>query len=295
MDEESEINEIKSFESEETSEEDDVLDNESYDILNESSSCDEEEEENDAMQVDEERLNKKVIEGLRLLHLKSVYNFTEAAYNDIIKLFANKNLSLYKGKKILEEFTGLISTFYDMCENSCICYTDTYENYQNCPLCESSRYDSNNKSKKVMPYLSIKERLKIQYNNEARAKELLYQSECINNDENNDFKDIFDGNIYKELLERNLFNDKRDVAFTVSCDGYQIFKQRTDDCWAFLIINNNLDPLIRVKKKKLLIFFLLLGQKQPKDINTFLRPFINEIKELEGKYFYIMYIIDKHI
>ena len=75
-----------------------------------------------------------------------------------------------------------------------------------------------------MPYLFIKERLKIQYNNKARAKELLYRSECINDDENNDFKDIFDGNIYKKLLERNLFNDKRDVAFTVSCDRYQIFK-----------------------------------------------------------------------
>ena len=46
---ESEINEIKLFESEETSEEDDVLDNESYDIFNKSSSCDKEEEENDAM------------------------------------------------------------------------------------------------------------------------------------------------------------------------------------------------------------------------------------------------------
>src|SRR6266540_2551583 len=111
---ESEINEIKLFESKETSEEDDVLDNESYNILNESSSCDEEEEENDAMQVDKERLNKKVIEGLRLLHLKLVYNFTETAYNDIIKLFANENLSLYKVKKILEEFTGLVLTFYDM-------------------------------------------------------------------------------------------------------------------------------------------------------------------------------------
>src|SRR6266540_2652112 len=232
----SEINEIKSFKSEETSEKDDVLDNESYDILNESSSCDEKEEENDAMQVDEERLNKKIIEGLRLLHLKSVYNFTKAAYNDIIKLFANENLSLYKVKKILEEFTGFVPTFYDMCENSCICY-----------------------------------------------------------DENNDFKDIFDGNIYKELLERNLFNDKKDVAFTVSCDGYQIFKQRIDDCWAFLIINNNLDFLIRVKKENLLIPFLIPELKQPKDINTFLRPFINEMKELEGKYFYIMYIIDKYI
>src|SRR6266498_1528672 len=109
-------------------------------------------------------------------------------------------------------------------------YIRSKKNYQSCPLCESSRYDSNNKSKKVMSYLSIKERLKIQYNNEARAKELLYQSECINDDENNDFKNIFDSNIYKELLKRNLFNDKRDIAFTVSCDEYQIFKQRTDNC-----------------------------------------------------------------
>ena len=44
------------------------------------------------MQIDEERLNKEVIEDLRLLYLKSLYNFTEAAYNNIIKLFANKNI-----------------------------------------------------------------------------------------------------------------------------------------------------------------------------------------------------------
>ena len=98
------------------------------------------------MQIDEEKLNKKIIKGLRLLYLKLIYNFTKTAYNDIIKLFANKNLNLYKVKKILEEFTELVPTFYDMCKNSCICYTDTYENYQSCPLCKSSRYDSNNKS-----------------------------------------------------------------------------------------------------------------------------------------------------
>src|SRR6266542_1408565 len=150
---ESKIKEIKLIESEETSEKDDVLDNESYDILNESSSYDEKEEENDAMQVDEERLNKKVIKVLKLLHLKSVYNFTEAVYNDIIKLFANENLSLYKVKKILEEFTGLVSTFYDMCENSCICYIDNYENYQSCLLCKSSRYDLNNRKRSCPIFL----------------------------------------------------------------------------------------------------------------------------------------------
>jgi len=109
--------------------EDDILDNESYNIFNESSNCNKEEEKNDTMQVDEERLNKKIIKDLRLLHLKLLYNFIEAAYNDIIKLFVNKNLNLYKIKKILEEFIGLILTFYNMCKNSYIYYTDTYENY----------------------------------------------------------------------------------------------------------------------------------------------------------------------
>src|SRR6266511_1446501 len=288
---ESEINEIEYLSaSKEISEDDNFLDNKNYNIFNENNSEEDNDNDNDddnnnnIMQIDEERLNKEIIEGLRLLHLKSLYNFTKAAYNDIIKLFANKNINLYKVKKILEEFTELVPTFYNICENSCICYIDVYESYQNCPLCNSSRYNSNNKPKKVMPYLSIKKMLKIQYNNKVRAKELLYRYEYITNKEldDNDLDDIFDRNIYKELLKRNLFKNNRDIAFTISYDGYQIFKQKTDDCWAFLIINNNLNPLIRVKKENLLIPFLIPGPKQPKDFNTFLQPFI---KELEGKYF----------
>src|SRR6266508_2612991 len=158
----SEINEIEYLSASK-----EILEDEDYNIFNENNSEEDNDDDNDnndnndIMQIDEERLNKEVIEGLRLLHLKSLYNFTEAAYNDIIKLFANKNISLYKVKKILEEFTGFVLTFYDICKNSCICYIDVYESYQNCPLCNSSRYDSNNKPKKVMPYLSIKEMLKI--------------------------------------------------------------------------------------------------------------------------------------
>ena len=100
---ESEINEIEYlFASKKISEDNDFLDNEDYNIFNENNSEEDnnndndDNDDNDIMQIDEERLNKKVIEGFRLLHLKLLYNFTEAAYNDIIKLFANKNISLYK-------------------------------------------------------------------------------------------------------------------------------------------------------------------------------------------------------
>src|SRR6266498_1952193 len=145
-------------------------------------------------------------------------------------------------KKYLKDITNLIPVFYDMCENSCICYTGQYEFYQNCPICNSTRFDTKGKAKKIMPYLSIKNRLQIQ------------------------------------------FNDEKDIAFTASCDGYQIFRQKTDDCWLFLMINNNLDPSLRVKKENLMIPFLIPGPNQPKDFNTFLQPFVNEMKELESKY-----------
>jgi len=248
-----------------------------------------EEEDDDAMQIDNrpDSPSKKLIEGLKLLYLKSLYNFTESAYDDIIKIFTIENVSLYKVKTHLKNITGLVPIFYDMCENSCICYTEDYESDQVCPYCSSTRFDAKGKAKKVMPYLSIKDRLKIQFKDENRAKELLYRHEYITNKEQNDddddLDDIFDGSIYKELMEENLFIDKRDIAFTASCDGYQIFRQKTDDCWLFLMINNNLDPSLRVKKENLLIPFLIPGPNQPKDFNTFLRPFIDEMKELESK------------
>lgn len=238
------------------------------------------------MQIEDHNIiSEEVIEGLKLLYLKSLFNFSEVAYYGINEAYVKKDLSLYKVKKSLERITGLVPIFYDMCENSCICYTGIYESFQSCPLCESSRYDSTNKPKKVMPYLSIKKRLEIQYNNKVRAEELLYRHQYINNKDidSEDLEDIFDGKIYKELLEINLFNDKRDIAFTVSCDGFQLFKQKTDDCWAFLLINNNLDPLIRVKKENLIIPFLIPGPTSPKDLNSFLRPFVDEMKELESE------------
>ena len=116
------------FTSDEISEEDnedynidETDDEENNDNYNEDE--DEDEDINNMMQVDiEEGLSKEIIEGLKLLNLKSLYNFTKAAYNDIIKLFANKNISLYKIKKRLEEITGLVPKFYDMCENSCMLY-----------------------------------------------------------------------------------------------------------------------------------------------------------------------------
>jgi hypothetical protein len=137
-----------------------------------------------------------------------------------------------------------------------------------------------------MAYFSIKDRLRIQYQDPKRSQELRYRA---NYTCNGNIKDIFDGLRYQKLLSSNFFQDERDVALTGSVDGYQIFRQKTDDCWVVLMINANLCPEKRVKKDNLLVTAIIPGPKEPKNFNSFMHPIVCELKELEGIIIYFNY------
>ena len=83
-------------------------------------------------------------------------------------------------------------------------------------------------------------------------------------------------------MDNNFFTDKRDIALSGSCDGFQIFKKKSDNCWIILFLNNNLNPYIRVKKENLLITMIIPGPQSLKDFNSFLFPLVSELQELEG-------------
>ena len=95
---------------------------------------------------------------------------------------------------------------------------------------------------------------------------------------------LFDGIQYKYLLQKGYFQDDHDIALLGSVDGYQIFKQKCDDCQIVLFINANLPPEQRVKKENLLITSIIPGPKSPKDFNSFMRPIVEELCLLKGNY-----------
>ena len=101
-----------------------------------------------------------------------------------------------------------------------------------------------------MAFFPLKDRFLIQYQDLNRSQALQYRYnytssvEYINEE---GYGDIFDGKRYKELFDDGFSPDYRDIALTASIDGYQIFKQKTDDCWIVLFINANLKPQERVK------------------------------------------------
>ncbi|PKC53774.1 hypothetical protein RhiirA1_543090 [Rhizophagus irregularis] len=123
---------------------------------------------------------------------------------------------------------------YDTCKNSCIAFTSLYENLTTCPICNENRFDDNSKPVNTTFFFSLKERLIIQYKDKERAEELQYrntyfQTKGENGENEKMYADIFDGMLYQDLLQRNYFKDERDIALSGSCDGYQIFEQKTDD------------------------------------------------------------------
>jgi len=92
--------------------------------------------------------------------------------------------------------------------------------------------------------------------------------------------------LFKELCNKGFFLDERNIALSASCDSFQLFKQKTDDCWAVLFINNNFHPSLCVKKENLLITMIISGPNSPKDFNSFLFSLVSELQVLEGKFFF---------
>jgi hypothetical protein len=225
-----------------------------------------------------------MILALRLLDLKRKHNFTDNAFTDILNLIggdSNEGPTLYLAKKKLDELVDDIKLNHvDMCKNSCCAFTGIYVNDLTCQFCHSERYNSSKKSQKTAIYIPLINRFRIQYADQERALKLRYRNQREYSD---GFDDIFDGELYKELVEDGLFSDERDIALIGTTDGYQIFRQKTDSCWIVMFINANLSSTIRVKKENLLISAIIPGPNQPKDFNSFLWPIIDELKILQGK------------
>ncbi|CAB5393671.1 unnamed protein product [Rhizophagus irregularis] len=59
-------------------------------------------------------ISDELLEGLRLLYVKSNFNFSEAAFNNIYKAFNRNKMSLNKIKKILGSIVGIEPKIYDM-------------------------------------------------------------------------------------------------------------------------------------------------------------------------------------
>lgn len=213
---------------------------------------------------------------IRLLEAKVRHGISEAAIKEILDIFELSHLpSQHVAGKVLRELTGLGDTRIDCCVDSCVAFTGVLREKKECP-CGEPRYSLLDKPRKSFQYISPIQSLLLQYADPERAKLLKTYSQSVINDPN--LKDFWNGSIYRALRRQGYFSDPRDVCFIFATDGVDADAQTGFNLWPLLLFTPNLPPHLRVKKEYMLNCGFIPGPKNPGDLNTFLRPLVDDFK-----------------
>ena len=190
----------------------------------------------------------------------------------------------YKVRKALEEYTQIKHIRIDCCIQACCAYTGPYKDLQSCPYCLEPRYTQDrHKNKPAEPkprctvdYTSTIRKLRIQFADPSRARLLSTRPPA-----NDILRDIWDGKFIEHLQKKGFFIDSRDVALGLSTDGIQLFEIGTASVWPILLTNFNLPADIRYNQDNQILAGIIPGPKEPKDMNSFMIPVVDELKLLE--------------
>lgn len=227
--------------------------------------------------------------------MNNVPRQSHEAYLRIIKVLSPvQPYSLPKTQDRLTEITGINLVDYHCCINSCMAFTDiAHRDLDTCLVCNEARLDSNGNPRKIFGYIPLIHCLRVQYGNAFRAQTLSEYPASLRSSQgdkpfdavDNKIRDIWDGKQIRELrAKKGFFMDNTDIAFGFSSDGFTVFAGRGKNfqSWPLLLINYNLPPTQRYRKRNVILLGHIPGPSQKKiDIDSFLRPFINEMKLLQ--------------
>jgi hypothetical protein len=204
--------------------------------------------------------------------------------------------------KRIEERTGIKGVKYDCCPKSCMSYS-MYPDDTECRVCHHPRWKTitNMRSKKTTEkqvpyaqhtYIPLTHRIRLWWSNSRQAEKMIHYRNTTAEQGNAEGKstDFWTGQLLQDLRKRDedrgartpMFSQDTDLAFFFSTDGVKVFKsRRAFHIWPLLLINLNLPPAERVKRCNMILVGFVPGPKEPKDLDSFLFPLIQEMKMLE--------------
>lgn len=238
------------------------------------------------------RLDPAQMHAIRAFNYKVETLQKDSAYNKLPLAFPTLSkdwMSLERLSSTISNLTGLKIIPIDCCRNSCHAYTGPYTRLLTCVYCQSPRYDASGAPIKQFHYIPLAWRLVNEFKSLERIEELMYRSHRTHTP--GMIADIFDGKLYRELIERYIevngrctsskyFEDPRDIALGISFDGFCPFKRRSATCWPIIAFNYNLPPSTRFHRENVIPLGTIPGPKQMKDADSFLLPFVEEMLSL---------------
>lgn len=196
-------------------------------------------------------------------------------------------LSLHQMQTRIAFLSGIKPDIYHCCKNSCCCFTGPFESLNTCPFCAEVRYDVNRHPRNTFAHLPLIPRLIAMCRDNSTAEKMKYREE--HQSQPRMTIDIYDAEHYNSLrktnvtigdeeLPRRFFLQPTDIALGLSTDGFGPFKKRKQSCWPLVAFNYNLPPQIRIHLP--ICLGTIPGPKQPKNLDSFLIPLIDELIQL---------------
>jgi hypothetical protein len=95
------------------------------------------------------------------------------------------------------------------------------------------------------------------------------------------YSDFADSTIHcLHYTQMNLFKDPRDIAFALSTDGAQFMMKKQSNTWIMILILLNLPPELCSQSRHIIVSFATPGPNSPGDIESFMRPLLEEFAQL---------------
>ncbi|KAG2216803.1 hypothetical protein INT45_013815 [Circinella minor] len=211
--------------------------------------------------------------------LKRIVNrrrLTDVAYkeitdwgNEIISTFDKDHEFIYSPRRTKRSMASNIFPLkrqhFDVCPSGCKLYLKDDIN-EKCDFCEEPRYKSTSDSGDS----TIR-------NPRSTMRMLLVSDQLA-------MMDIFDGELYQRLKnEDGIFDNELDIALGLYVDGFDLFNNRQRSMTIFHFVIYNFNPLIRNENRNMMQVALAGGPKAPRNIDSFLKPIVDDLKNLEEK------------
>ncbi|XP_024023057.1 uncharacterized protein LOC112092090 [Morus notabilis] len=232
---------------------------------------------------------------VKLLHIKVLNQWSNKSFDMLLKLLREAfpegsriPKSYYEAKRMMRKL-GLGYKTIHVCPKECVLYYKEYKDLKDCPVCGHKRYKNcNAKEKKVphrkMHYFPLIPRLQRLFMSRHTAeymrwhKEQRFETERV-------IRHPTDAEVWKEFDKQypDFAAEPRNVRLGLASDGFTPFGDMANpySMWPVLVVAYNMPSWRCMKQAHIMMSTLIPGRKAPgKDIDIYLRPLIDELKEL---------------
>lgn len=222
-----------------------------------------------------------------VFHAVSVqHHLSREALGDILRLQSHslKYLSPYCQQKLAGHAVDLREKLFDAFPAGCVAFTGWRSNLDACDLCKQARYKTSTTTpRKQVTYWPIIPWLTAMLGDPTLASDMtagMAHARQRAPQPRTSIDDWYDGSNFRKAVEQGYFQADTDIAFSISTDGFEAWRQQRFQGWPVVVTILNLAADSRSRLVNQILLCVTPGPKQPADLEEYLQPIAEELNAL---------------